>query len=121
MQKLLALELPGGTTIGENDKTNIFVGGKGWKLGINSEGGALTLADIVNTIVPLIFVIAGITLFIMLIAGGLTIFTSAGNPEKMKQGQGRIVSALVGLIIIFAAYWIVQLVEYSLGLSLLGT
>src|SRR3989344_4932980 len=78
------------------------------------------LAFVINTIVPLIFAIAGVTLFIMLIAGGLTIFTSAGNPEAMKKGQGRIVSALIGLVIIFAAYWIVQLVEYSLGLKLLG-
>lgn len=78
------------------------------------------LATIINAIVPLIFAIAGITLFIMLVMGGLAIFTSAGNPEGMKKGQQQIVNALIGLVIIFAAYWIVQLVEYSLGLNLLG-
>ena len=80
----------------------------------------IDLAGIINLIVPLIFAIAGITLFIMLVMGGLAIFTSAGNPEGMKKGQQQIVNALIGLVIIFAAYWIVQLVEYSLGLKLLG-
>src|SRR3990167_8638322 len=77
----------------------------------------IDLAGIINLIVPLIFAIAGITLFIMLVMGGLAIFTSAGNPEGMKKGQQQIVNALIGLVIVFAAYWIVQLVEYSLGLN----
>ena len=78
------------------------------------------LATIINTIIPLIFAVAGITLFIMLIFGGIAIFMSSGNPESMKKGTQQITNALIGLVIIFAAYWIVQLVEYSLGLSLLG-
>jgi len=76
-------------------------------------------ADMFNQILPYIFTIAGIILFIMIIAGGFSIFTSAGNPEKIKKGQGMLINALIGFLIIFAAYWIIQLVEFSLGLDLI--
>lgn len=79
-----------------------------------------TPAEIINTILPFVFVIAGLILFFMFIFGGFTIFTSAGNPEKIKKGQGIIVNALIGFAIIFAAYWIIQLLELTLGINLLG-
>jgi len=80
---------------------------------------ANTPAEIVTDLMPYIFTIAGIILFIMIIAGGFSIFTSAGNAEKVKKGQGMLVNALIGFLIIFAAYWIIQLVEFSLGLDLI--
>lgn len=79
----------------------------------------LTPAGIINAFIPTIFVIAGLVLFAMLISGGFTIFLSTGNPEKIKKGTAIITNALVGFLIMFAAYWIIQLVEYSLGLQLL--
>lgn len=75
-------------------------------------------AEIIGEILPFIFIIAGLILFVMIIFGGFTIFTSAGNPEKMKQGQGMIVNALIGFIIIFAAYWIIQILETTLGFQI---
>ncbi|HKZ35626.1 MAG TPA: pilin [Patescibacteria group bacterium] len=113
------LKLPGGEQIDENLK-NLPSAPPAFDEFREELAGA-TPGDIINLVVPLIFVIAGIILFMMLIFGGLTIFTSAGNPEGMKKGQQQIVNALIGLLVIFAAYWIVQLVEYSLGLNLLGT
>jgi len=78
-----------------------------------------TPAGIVNILVPYIFIFAGTILFLMLIAGGFSIFISAGNPEKVKKGQTMIVNALIGFLIIFASYWIIQLLEFSLGISVL--
>lgn len=78
-----------------------------------------TPADIINTVLPFVFVIAGLTLFVMFFFGGFTIFVSAGNPEKIKQGQQMIVNALIGFAIIFAAYWIIELLQYSLGFTAL--
>lgn len=76
-------------------------------------------SDIINALIPTLFVIAGLVLFGMLIGGGFTIFLSTGNPEKIKQGTGMITNALVGFLIMFAAYWIIQLVEFSLGVKLI--
>jgi hypothetical protein len=72
-------------------------------------------AEIINMVLPFFFVIAGLVLFVMIVFGGFTIFTSAGNPEKIKQGQGMVVNALIGFGIMFAAYWIIQLLETTLG------
>jgi len=76
-------------------------------------------AEVMNTVLPFVFVIAGLALFLMFFFGGFTIFVSAGNPEKTKQGQQMIVNALVGFAIIFAAYWIIELLQYSLGFQAL--
>jgi len=87
---------------------------RGAGIGVND-----TPADVINRLLPYIFIFAGIILFVMLIAGGFSIFVSAGNPEKIKKGQAMLVNALIGFFIIFAAYWIIQLVEYSLGIRVL--
>jgi len=78
-----------------------------------------TPADIINDILPYALVFAGIILFSMLIAGGFSIFVSAGNPEKIKKGQTMLVNALIGFLIIFFAYWIIELLEFSLGIQVL--
>ena len=108
----LALKLPkdGGTY--EIKETDVGVGGS-----FTFAGKAP--ADIINAFIPIIFVLAGLVLFAMLISGGFTIFLSAGNPEKIKKGTAIITNGLVGFLIMFASYWIIQLVEYSLGLQLL--
>lgn len=79
-----------------------------------------SINGIINTLVPIIITIAGLILFIMLIAGGFQMLTSASNPEAAKAGQQRITTALVGFLIIFAAYWIVQIVEIVLGINIFG-
>jgi len=108
--KKIALELPGGNYIPEH------LGFIGASEAIFFEN---TPAGIINALLPYIFIFAGIILFAMLIAGGFSIFVSAGNPEKIKKGQAMLVNALIGFLIIFSAYWIIQLVEYSLGIQVL--
>lgn len=80
----------------------------------------LTLGDIVSRILLYIFVLAGLILFGFLIFGGFELLTSAGNPDKVKAAQGKITNAIVGFIIIFLSYWIVQILEIIFGISILG-
>ena len=111
MNKLLALGLPGGESFSEDLSD------------AHPESIDPTLikdpASIVNAIIPLLFVLGGLALFGMLIGGGFTIFTSAGNPEKTKKGTAMIANGFIGFTIMLATYWIVQLIEFSLGLKLL--
>lgn len=78
----------------------------------------LTIGYIISAILPYIFVIAGLILFIFLIVGGFELLTSAGNPESIKKGQEKITSALVGFIIIFLAYWLTQALEIIFGIQI---
>ena len=113
----LALTFPGTRTI-EEDINKLIpppAGTTGWLFGT----GTNTPADIINAVIPIIFILAGIILLFMLVFGGFTIFLSAGNPEKIKKGTSMITSALVGFLIIFAAYWIIELLQITFGIKVL--
>ncbi|OGD62284.1 hypothetical protein A2160_00625 [Candidatus Beckwithbacteria bacterium RBG_13_42_9] len=83
-------------------------------------GSAGTLGKVISELLKYIFPIAGLILLFMLIAGGFQLLTSAGNPETTKAGQARVVSALIGFVIVFVAWWLMQIVETVLGFKILG-
>ncbi|OGG13400.1 hypothetical protein A3D77_04860 [Candidatus Gottesmanbacteria bacterium RIFCSPHIGHO2_02_FULL_39_11] len=71
-----------------------------------------TLSSIPSNAITLIFPIAGAILLAMLMFGGFEYITSFGDPKKAELARTRITNALIGIVIIFASYWIVQLVDY---------
>jgi hypothetical protein len=99
MYKLLAqnLTLPDGSSITGPLKIN----------GVESNP---TIGTILSAAIPLVLGFAGLGLLLMLISAGYTFLTSAGDAKKMEQGKQQLTNAVVGFIIVFAAYWIVQLV-----------
>jgi hypothetical protein len=42
------------------------------------------------------------------------------NPEAAAKGKQAATSAVIGFIIIFAAYWIIQIIETVTGLNILN-
>ncbi len=77
-----------------------------------------TIGDIISALLPYMFVIAGLGLFIFLIIGGFGLLTSGGNPDKVKSAQGKITSAVIGFIIIFVSYWLVRILEIVFGIDI---
>jgi uncharacterized membrane protein YidH (DUF202 family) len=60
---------------------------------------------------------------IMLIIGAIQYMTAGGNPEKATKAQKLIVNAIIGIAIVFAAVFILALVQGLLGgagISLIG-
>ena len=89
-----------------------------------STGGVINLNNtdlgtIVSSILPYIYVFAGLALFVMLIWGGITLMTAAGDPAKSKDGYGKLSAGLIGFLIIFVSYFVVQVVEVVLGIKIL--
>jgi len=78
-----------------------------------------TLGEIASEALKYVLVIAGLGMFAMLISGGFTLLVSAGNPDKVKQGTNSIIFAIVGFLIIFASYWIIQIVELIFNFQIL--
>lgn len=72
---------------------------------------------LINTLMPYLLTAAGIVLFLYLIFGGYTLMFSGGNPQKTEEGKNIITNALFGMVIIFASFWIVQIVAKVLGLE----
>ena len=60
---------------------------------------------------------AGLVMFMYLIFGAFEIMTSAGNPKSIASGKGKITNAVFGFIIIFVAYWLVQVIATAFGLK----
>lgn len=58
--------------------------------------------------------IAGLAVFVMLVWGGFTWLTSAGEPAKISDAKDRIYSAFLGLLLILASYLIMQLINPDL-------
>ena len=83
--------------------------------GFRFAGG--TIGDVITRAVPYIFAAAGIMLLLYLISGGFSYMTSAGDPKAIQAAKGKITNALVGFLIIFISYWIVQLISVVLGLQ----
>jgi hypothetical protein len=77
------------------------------------------LGEIITTLLPYIYAIAGLALFVMLILGGITLMTAAGDPAKSKDGYGKITAGLIGFLIIFVSYFVTQIVEVVLGIKIL--
>lgn len=70
-------------------------------------------SDIVNLIVNNLMVIAGVVIFFMIIVAG---FKMINDTEKGKEEAKDIIKAcLIGLILMFCAYWFVQIVGLLSG------
>lgn len=67
-----------------------------------------------------IFPIAGIILFVVLVLGGFQMLTGATNSKSIDEGKQRITAAIMGFILLFAAYWIAQLLELIFGIRILS-
>ena len=90
----------------------------GGVIDINKEN--LKLGEIVSGLLPYLFAGAGLFLLLYLIFRGFQLMTSGGDPKKMQEAKGKITNALVGFIIVFIAYWLVQIIGSVLGLGKIG-
>lgn len=79
-------------------------------------------ADLVSIILFNSMVVASLILLVMLIFGGFSIIMGAGNnnPEQAAKGKKAASGALIGFIVIFAAYWIIRIVETLTGVNILS-
>lgn len=76
-----------------------------------------TLGTILTGLLPILYGLAGVGLLIFLIVSGFAFLTSAGDPKKMEAAKGQITAAVLGFILIIAAFWITQIVNYIFGLG----
>lgn len=99
----LSLTLPGGETI-------------------QAPGGVpnARINDILPFVVTTLFVFAIILTLFFLILGGISFITSGGDKQKVVQARLRLTYAVVGLIIIFLSFFIVNIIGGFFGVNLLS-
>lgn len=77
------------------------------------------LTDLLSIILPNIYILAGIIIFLYFIFGGFLIISGGGNPKNMDQGKEVITKAIAGFAIIFTSYWLIQIIEIITGIPIL--
>jgi hypothetical protein len=88
--------------------------------GIEFNFADASIGEVISKALPYVYGFAGIALLLMLILGGITLMTAAGNTDKTKSGYGMITGAVIGFIIVFISFFLVQLLEVVLGVDILG-
>lgn len=78
-------------------------------------------ASLISLLVKNAITVAGIIFVILLILGGFNFIVSAGSGDtkKTQQASQTITAALIGFVVIFLSYAIVQLIQLITGLQIL--
>lgn len=88
-------------------------GGDGGVSGINPPtiGG---IGVVLDKVMDIVFPVAGVICVIFIIIGGYMWIASAGDPSKVKQAQGTLTWAIIGLIFVLVSTLIVRTIVNAL-------
>lgn len=86
---------------------------------INKFQDLSSIGSLVSLFLNISFAVAGLILLFFFILGGIGMISSAGqsDPQKAEQAKKTVTSALIGFIIVFTSYWIVQLIGSLTGFT----
>lgn len=101
--------------IAENSITNPVVG----SLGQNPNSISF-LQKALPTAVTIILVVGSVVFFFMLIMGAIKWISSGGDKQALESARGTITSAIIGLVILFAVFAIIRLIQAIFGISILS-
>ncbi len=79
--------------------------------------GLLKPAYWITQLLPYIFGAAGAILLINIVASGIKIMTSMGDPKSLQGAQAKLTTSVIGVFILFVSFWIVQLLMKLLGIT----
>jgi len=81
------------------------------------------IASLFNILLPNIFIVAGIIVLFLFIFGGLSYIAGGGtgDSQKAEKGKKAVTSAVIGLFLIFGAYFIMKIIEYVTGVNFFNT
>jgi hypothetical protein len=94
------------------DKVNLSPTGDFSKL------GGLTIPGIISGLIRLTLVVAAIVFFFILVIGGIKWIASGGDKGQTEAARNQITAALVGLVIVFAAWAILALIRTFFGVDI---
>jgi uncharacterized membrane protein len=76
-----------------------------------------TPADILNQVMPFLYGIAAIILFIVFLMGGMDLILSRGDPARVKSAKAKVTSGIVGIILLSLAYFLTRLISYIFNIG----
>lgn len=82
--------------------------------------GEQFLGNFISAAISLILIVGTIAAFFMFLIGGLQLLTSGGDKAGTEAARGRITHAIIGLVLLFAAWAIILLLQTFLGIQIIG-
>ena len=79
----------------------------------------VTAPNIISGAISLVLTISLIVFFFILVLGGIKWITSSGDEKKITTARAQITNALIGVILIFSVWGIINLIEAIFGISIL--
>lgn len=76
-----------------------------------------SFSSLVGTLIQLIFAIAVIVALFYLVWGGFKWLTSGGDKQGVQQAREHIVAAIIGLVIIFLSYFLLNILLGFFGVG----
>jgi len=119
LRNLIAVIIPdpGGGGGSGGSITNPILGNP--PVGTSGNAGVTFLQKVVPAAIILGFVIGVIVFFFMLITGAIQWISSGGDKQAVESARGKVGNALIGIIILFAVFAIIQILNTFFGLKLL--
>ena len=81
----------------------------------------VNLGDILKNLLIILFVFAGILAFVFIVVGGIQWITAGGDKQAAQGARDRITAAVVGLVIVVAAFALTIIVTSALGIDIFRT
>jgi len=82
------------------------------------QGALSNISALLSGVVQLILVVAGLIAFVFLLLGGIKWITSGGDSANVEKARNQIMQAVIGLIVVFAAWGLMVLIERMTGICL---
>lgn len=79
-----------------------------------------TLQDLITNSIQIIFIVAALAVFVMLIWGAIEWIVSTGDKDKIANARKKIVNALIGLALLALTFLIINYVGLIIGFNPLG-
>lgn len=90
-----------------------------FEIGQAVDAAAALFNQVISNIVGILTVIAGIWFIFQFIIGGFGWLTAGGDKAKTEAARAKITSGIIGLAIVIAAIFIIDLIGTLLGLEIL--
>ena len=111
---LLAIPMAATFSVSPAQAANLNLWGENYNANDFQDETGLGDRDLVSRIVRIILGFLGIVAVIIILLGGFKWMTAGGNEDKVSEARKLIVSGIIGLVIILAAFGIAQFVINSL-------
>jgi hypothetical protein len=78
-------------------------------------------SDLINVILPNLYLLAGIIVFILFLGGGFMMIQGASSGDAQQTGRGKqaVTYAIIGLVIIFGSFFFIKFIGGLVGVGII--